>query len=147
MNSLTVQYVLSFSYPQLRELSTPETSACLQWERFFKVQMILFCFYTSTRPSSAALKFGYSGPCDKIQVCTCGLSHTVLSESVTTHLQLWPVEKGSEWGMTRRLTSISLDDMSHSDSKDLERYFWIYLLTSTTSILGNYLWKKNIFLT
>lgn len=95
---------------------------CSASKCFCKVQMLLSLFYTSIWPSAGAEKRGCSFICDKSQVCTCSLSHTVLSQSVTTHLLLWPVENGSESRMTRRCR-VYLDDMSHSDSKVLERLF------------------------
>lgn len=95
---------------------------CSASKRFCKVQMLLSLFYTSIWPSAGTEKCGCSFICDQSQVCTCSPSHTVLSQSVTTHLLLWPVENGSESRMTRR-RRVYLDDMSHSDSRVLERLF------------------------
>lgn len=75
---------------------------CSASKRFCKAQMLLSFFYTSTWPSAGTEKCGCSFTCDKSQVCTCCLSHTVLSQLVTTHLLLWPVENSSETGMPRR---------------------------------------------
>lgn len=85
MNSYITQCLLSFSYPRLQGLSTPKTWACLQWVKKNCVcndPMLLVFFYTRTWPSTDVEKYDCSFHCDKSQVCTCGLSHTVLSQLV-----------------------------------------------------------------
>lgn len=104
-------------------------------QRFCKDRTLLTVFYTSTRPSLGLEMYDCSLPCDKSQVCSCGLSHTVLSHSVTTHLLLWPVAKNDMFQTERYITGWHESEWF----KGLRRVFMYLscLIKSTISILGN----------
>lgn len=136
MNGCTAQCVLLFSYPRLRDLSTPETWACLQYVRKFLQRMdasLLLLYLNSTFAGMEKCGCFFS-PVTKVE-CAPVVCLTQCYQSVSTHLLFWPVENGPQWRMTHRLTSLSLDDWKSQWLIGVLIYLSCWI-NSTASLLG-----------